>query len=117
MNAVGNALWVLPAYRNSQAGRTLLEYAIAEIDRLGLELLIEGTYISTPLYLQYGFTVVGYVNFVFDHHSSSAEWKRLVRDLQAHPISLLWRPPHGRMLASMKMPQLPASDMRMLAKL
>jgi hypothetical protein len=69
---------------------------LQQIDKLGLETFLEGTSLSTPGLLGVGFIVITWTNMVFRRENPSAHWKRLVHNIQSHPISILWRPRLGR---------------------
>jgi hypothetical protein len=86
---------VLREYRSTGVARQLIEFGISEVDKQGLECFLEGTVFSTPGLLRVGFVVVGWTNMVFARRNPSKDWKRLVNELQAHPVSILWRPKMG----------------------
>lgn len=73
----------------------MLEFAVTESDKLGVEFFLEGTIFSTPGCLRIGFIIIGWTNMVFARQNPSKDWKRLVHQLQAHPTSIMWRPKHG----------------------
>lgn len=54
---------------------------------------MEATEISVELYKRYGFMVISTLQFEPSARTDpSAEWKRLVEDLQSHPLRFMWRP-------------------------
>ena len=91
----GNALWVDPQYRDKAVGGALVGFCLDQIDDQYLETFMEATRLSTGIALLHGFIVVGHTNMIFPKKDPSPRWKRLVRDLQANPISILWRPVRG----------------------
>lgn len=72
-----------------------MDHWMATIDDLGLESYLEGTFMSTPIYLKHGFIVVAHPTMLFQRENPSPSWEKLVRDMQAHPISIMWRPKGG----------------------
>jgi hypothetical protein len=92
----GRSLFVLLEYRSTGVANQLVESGIIELDKRGLECFLEATMFSTPGLLRVGFIVVGWTNMVFVRRNPSKDWTRLVHELQAHPISILWRPVSGR---------------------
>ncbi|KAF3067452.1 putative gnat family protein [Daldinia childiae] len=92
----GQALWVIPEYRHLSATACGMDYWIRRIDELGVESYLEGSSLSTSLYLKHGFIIIGYPTMVFHHKDKpSADWTKLVHDIQAHPVSVMWRPKGG----------------------
>ncbi|KAI1453655.1 hypothetical protein F4805DRAFT_442650 [Annulohypoxylon moriforme] len=91
----GQALWILPEYRNSGAAAQVLDNFVGLIDKLGLEGYLEGSSMSTSLYLKYGFVAIKYPILIFHNDNPSPDWIRLVHDIQSHPISIMWRPKGG----------------------
>ncbi|KAK7753106.1 hypothetical protein SLS62_004837 [Diatrype stigma] len=94
-HAYGQGLWVIPEYRSSGAAAAVMDHWMTMVDDLYLESYLEGTFMSTPLYLKYGFIVVAHPTMVFRREDPSSGWVKLVRDMQAHPISIMWRPKGG----------------------
>ncbi|RYP73133.1 hypothetical protein DL771_003769 [Monosporascus sp. 5C6A] len=94
-HAYGQGLWVIPEYRHLGAAAALMDSWTSTVDGLGLESYLEGTSMSTPLYLNYGFIVISHPTMVFRRKNPSPDWVSLVRDMQAHPISIMWRPKGG----------------------
>ncbi|GKZ27006.1 hypothetical protein AbraIFM66951_003935 [Aspergillus brasiliensis] len=95
----GCALWVLPEYRSQGAAGLLLDQFVRHADELQMEAYLEGTEMGVRLYKQYGFTVVSEANLHFEPPAGkggSAEWWRLVHDIQSHPVSIMWRPVGGQ---------------------
>lgn len=88
-------MFVLPDYRATGVATLMLDFCIKEVDKLGLEIFLEGTIFNTPGLLRQGFIVVGWTNMIFRRRKQSEDWTRLVHDLQAHPIGILWRPRQG----------------------
>ena len=92
----GCALWTLPEYRKYGVGNLVGQHFTELIDRLGLECYLEGSPIGTPLYQKYGFVVVDFPIMRFKAYAHPRnEWKQMVRELQATPISIMWRPIKG----------------------
>ncbi|SPQ21217.1 5484286f-38bf-46be-85b9-cb144f630e3b [Thermothielavioides terrestris] len=97
----GHALWIMPAYRHLGAGAALLDFWLADVDRLGLESYLEGSVVATSLYLEKGFVLLERPVMVFRYFpknksdAPSAEWPHLVRRLHAEPIAIMWRPAGG----------------------
>jgi GNAT superfamily N-acetyltransferase len=94
--ADGQCLFVLLEYRSTGVAKQLIDAGIVEADKRGLECFLEGTMFSTPGLLRVGFIVVDWTNLVFPRRDPSKDWKRLVNELQSHPISIMWRPKMGR---------------------
>ncbi len=91
----GQGLWIIPEYRSSGAAAALMNHILAVVDNLCLESYLEGTIMSTALYLKYGFVVVVHPTLVFRREDPSPGWVKLVREMQAHPVSIMWRPKGG----------------------
>ncbi|PYH70988.1 uncharacterized protein BO88DRAFT_413171 [Aspergillus vadensis CBS 113365] len=95
----GCALWTLPEYRSQGAAGLILERFVRHADEFQMEAYLEGSEMAVRLYEQYGFTVVSEAKICFeppDGTSGSADWWRLVHDLQSHPVSIMWRPVGGQ---------------------
>jgi hypothetical protein len=92
----GQCLFVLREYRSTGVANVLIKHGINEVDERRVECFLEGTMFSTPGILRAGFIVVGWSNMVFARRDPSKDWTRLVHELQAHPISIMWRPKLGR---------------------
>jgi GNAT superfamily N-acetyltransferase len=92
----GQALWVLPAYRNLGAAGVAMEFFLQEVDMLGLECFLEGSAIGTPVYLKCGFVPIVKPVMVFTPPKEpSQDWFQLVRSLHAETITIMWRPTQG----------------------
>ncbi|KAK5994349.1 hypothetical protein PT974_04823 [Cladobotryum mycophilum] len=91
----GNAIWVIPEYRRSEAAVAMMNHLMTVADGLGIEIYVEGTMFSTPLFLKYGFVIIGHPTMIFHRDNPTPEWARLVRELQAQPVSIVWRPKRG----------------------
>ena len=48
------------------------------------------------MYERYGFAMMHLAEMKFDDESPGEEWWRLVKDLQANPAAIMWRPIGGR---------------------
>ncbi|KAJ2988556.1 hypothetical protein NUW58_g3913 [Xylaria curta] len=65
------------------------------VDKLGMEAYLETSSLAASVYLKYGFTVVEYPTLTFQCEDPSTDWLDLVRDMQSHPIGIMWRPKGG----------------------
>lgn len=50
---------------------------------------------SVSLYQQHGFRVLQRLNMVFHRNNPTQDWLDLVQDMQAHPVTIMWRPKGG----------------------
>ncbi|PHH90387.1 hypothetical protein CDD83_3837 [Cordyceps sp. RAO-2017] len=94
-HAYGHGIWVLPDYRRGGAAAAVMNHWIEAVDKLGLEAYLESTAMSTALYLKSGFAIVEHPTMLFRRADPSQDWRRLVRQLQAQPIGIMWRPQRG----------------------
>ncbi|PYI06961.1 hypothetical protein BO78DRAFT_418108 [Aspergillus sclerotiicarbonarius CBS 121057] len=98
-HACGSALWVLPQYRTQGAAGLILDRFVRHADELQMEAYLEGTEMAVRLYERYGFVAVSDANLQFEPPAGtegSTEWRRLVVDIQSHPVSIMWRPVGGQ---------------------
>ena len=93
-----NILFTHPDYRNQGAASLLVEWGTREADKRGLEAYVEGTHLGRKVYERYGFVVMHMAGLKFETPSPSptAEWRRLVEDMQANPCAIMWRPIGGK---------------------
>lgn len=73
-----------------------MDYWTSKIDSLGIEAYLEASSLGSGLYLQYGFVVVEHPTLIFHSENPSTDWLGLVRDIQSHPIAIMWRPKGGK---------------------
>jgi hypothetical protein len=105
---VGTALWVIPTYRSQGASEVIFDYLKAIWDKLDLEAYMEGTVFSSSIAVKYGFLRIAKHVPKFggriktdDHQKENrrlkhAEYNRIVSDIQANPVTILWRPKHSK---------------------
>ncbi|GAP91497.1 putative GNAT family acetyltransferase [Rosellinia necatrix] len=94
-HAYGHGLWVLPEYRRKGASEAVMDYWVGVIDDLGMEAYLEASSLAASIYLKYGFAMIEYPTLTFQRENPSADWLELVRDMQSHPIGIMWRPKGG----------------------
>ncbi|KAI1116643.1 hypothetical protein F5Y14DRAFT_458702 [Nemania sp. NC0429] len=95
-HAYGQGIWVLPEYRHKGAAEASMDYWMDKVDSLGIEAYLEASSLGVGLYLQYGFIVTEYPTLVFSSDNPSPDWLGLVRDIQSHPLAIMWRPKGGK---------------------
>ncbi|KAI1130733.1 hypothetical protein F5Y10DRAFT_235062 [Nemania abortiva] len=94
-HAYGQGLWILPEYRRKGASEAIMDYWLKIIDDLGMEAYLEASSLACSVYLKYGFVVIEYPMLTFQRENPSSDWLELVRDMQSHPIAIMWRPRGG----------------------
>ncbi|KAF2967230.1 hypothetical protein GQX73_g6332 [Xylaria multiplex] len=92
----GQGLWVLPEYRHKGGAEAVMNHWVGVVDDLGMEAYLEASSIAASVYLKFGFTIVEYPTLLFQREDPSTDWLRLVRDMQSHPIGIMWRPKGGK---------------------
>ena len=58
---------------------------------------MEGSYLGRRVYETYGFAVM-HIAENFETALPGEDWVRLVNDLQANPVAIMWRPAGGKYL-------------------
>ena len=85
-----------PDYRNRGAAGLLVQWGTEQADKLGIEAYVEGSYLGRSVYERYGFVMMHVAEMKFHNESPGEEWSRLVKDLQANPVAIMWRPVGGK---------------------
>ena len=96
MGTGGNALWALPEYRSQGATELIMNEFVRHMDALGMEGYLEATDMGFELYQRYGFVAIARPHMSFSEAKGwSARGRRLIHDIQAHPVWIMWRPAGG----------------------
>ncbi|RFU80721.1 hypothetical protein TARUN_1490 [Trichoderma arundinaceum] len=88
----GQAMWILPEYRNLHAAPLLTETYEALLDELDVEGYTECVELSKGLLERAGSVVLNPVNFSMHLDNPSEESKELISDFLSEPLYLMWRP-------------------------
>ncbi|KAB8246626.1 hypothetical protein BDV35DRAFT_380545 [Aspergillus flavus] len=92
----GNALWALPKYRSRGATELIMDEFVRHMDALGMEGYLEATEMGFALYQRYGFVAIARPRMRFSEHKErSTQGRRLIHEVQAHPVWIMWRPAGG----------------------
>ncbi|PKY07099.1 hypothetical protein P168DRAFT_279103 [Aspergillus campestris IBT 28561] len=91
----GEEFWALPEYRSQGAGNLLLDEFLRIIDDHQLEAFGEVTHLSRHHLEKRGFVAIAYADVKCPRANPSENLKRLVRNMQQHPLCIIWRPAGG----------------------
>ncbi|KAI1261144.1 hypothetical protein F5Y18DRAFT_431445 [Xylariaceae sp. FL1019] len=94
-HAYVQGLWVVPQYRHQGAAEAFMEFCTKKIDALGVEAYLEASSSGSGLFSQFGFEPIEIPTLIFHPDNPSPDWVNLVRDIQSHPISIMWRAQGG----------------------
>ncbi|KAI0198296.1 hypothetical protein F4808DRAFT_436506 [Astrocystis sublimbata] len=95
-HSYGMGMWVLPEYRHKGAAEAIMDYWTSACDDVGVEAYLESSSLGASVYLKYGFAIIEYPTLIFQREHPSPDWHELVRDMQSHPIGIMWRPKGGK---------------------
>ncbi|GAB1192734.1 hypothetical protein APSETT444_001929 [Aspergillus pseudonomiae] len=96
VSAGGNALWALPEYRSLGATELIMDEFVRHMDALGMEGYLEATEMAVALYQKYGFVAIARPRMSFsEDQRRSAQGRRLIYEIQTHPVWIMWRPAGG----------------------
>lgn len=88
----GNAMWIVPEYRNIQASPLLTSKFEAVLDEFDIEGYGECGRMSRGTLGRVGFTALNIMNFPMKVENPTDATRSLIDDFLSEPLYLIWRP-------------------------